>query len=511
MQIRSLLTAVAMTALLLLLPGVVRAGDSDGLITANRTFVPTEQEARFLQSLPSIKIMVDEAFVPLSYYNAKTHSYEGVSVDLFRHIAKRLGLKYQFLRDEKLSWADKIALFNNHKIDLLMSASVTEERSKYGLFTNSFYDSFYGAVAKKSRYLTLKNSYDLAHFKVGVTKATSILQFIKTFVPASQIVYYNNPAELYRGIRDGQVDVGLRNKYVFQEERFNMELFDLFMIHTIDESPCKYCYYFIKSDSNRKLIGIINRYLAGVDYGKLIAHYEKGEDELVLRYIHQVQEKKLLGLVTAGAAVSMLLACTAWLYYRKLSRKLAETNLKLESLIVTDALTGLGNRRHFDEVLSKEYARHERTGSELSLIMLDLDQFKPFNDNYGHIRGDECLQQVATVIGECACRAADLAVRYGGEEFACILPETDLSGAVAIAEKIRQGVLALAIPHKGSNVAEVVTTSLGVATVKCDSNESSADLLAHADEFLYRAKSYGRNRVEFSSLVPDCHSVPFPS
>ena len=183
---------------------------------------------------------------------------------------------------------------------------------------------------------------------------------------------------------------------------------------------------------------------------------------------------------------------------RKRSEEALETsNRKLEALSNTDGLTGIANRRRFDEVLAKEYARHVRSGAELSLILLDIDLFKSFNDCYGHLSGDECLQQVAQVMTACATRPADLVARYGGEEFACILPETGSRGAVVIAEKIRRGIIDRAIPHKGSTVADYVTASLGVVTVQCPTSGSALDLVAQVDELLYLAKASGRNRVEF--------------
>ncbi|MDR3439699.1 diguanylate cyclase [Telmatospirillum sp.] len=167
-----------------------------------------------------------------------------------------------------------------------------------------------------------------------------------------------------------------------------------------------------------------------------------------------------------------------------------------ESLLLasTDALTGLPNRRRFDEVLTSEYARHTRSGAELSLIMLDVDHFKAFNDTYGHVAGDDCLRQVARIIGSVIVRASDFAARYGGEEFACILPATDQSGAVAIAERIRLGISHLAIPHGHSGVADHVTVSLGVVTGRCIPGETALNVVTLADEQLYAAKSTGRNR-----------------
>jgi len=183
--------------------------------------------------------------------------------------------------------------------------------------------------------------------------------------------------------------------------------------------------------------------------------------------------------------------------HRKQAKEaLEESNRLLASLSITDALTGLANRRRFDAVLAHEHARHARSGAQLSLIMLDIDYFKAFNDSYGHVIGDDCLQRIAGVIAVCAARAADLPARYGGEEFACILPETDLSGAIAIAEKIRLGIMALAIPHDSSGIADLATASIGVVTITCNADKPAADIVVLADQMLYKAKSLGRNRIE---------------
>ena len=176
--------------------------------------------------------------------------------------------------------------------------------------------------------------------------------------------------------------------------------------------------------------------------------------------------------------------------------ELEESNRKLIALSATDGLTGISNRRHFDEMIAQEYARHARTGKHLSIIILDIDYFKSFNDIYGHVMGDDCLRQVANTTDKCATRPSDLVARYGGEEFICILPETDNPGALFVAEKIRRSVLELFIPHKGSTVSEFVTVSLGVVTVKCIPNGSTEEIVVLADELLYKAKSSGRNQIK---------------
>jgi diguanylate cyclase (GGDEF)-like protein len=172
----------------------------------------------------------------------------------------------------------------------------------------------------------------------------------------------------------------------------------------------------------------------------------------------------------------------------------------LSRLALTDSLTGLSNRRNFDDTLKLEFQRLVRGGGWLSLIMLDVDHFKSFNDHYGHVAGDECLRRIATEIGGLVCRAADLPARYGGDEFASILPDTDLVGASQVATRLREGIEALGIRHAHSQTADHVTASLGVATVRCLAGRISLGLLACADEQLYSAKRAGRNQVRTSLL-----------
>ena len=178
---------------------------------------------------------------------------------------------------------------------------------------------------------------------------------------------------------------------------------------------------------------------------------------------------------------------------------------ELERLARTDGLTGLANRRVFDETLEQEWKIARREKTHLSLLIADLDHFKLLNDCYGHQAGDECLQAVARVIATATHRPADLAARYGGEELAVILPRTREDGARTIAEYIRKSIEDLHIPHAmNRNHGEVATASVGVATSLCldpSRPETHHALLGIADQALYKAKNAGRNRVEFSMLV----------
>jgi len=184
-------------------------------------------------------------------------------------------------------------------------------------------------------------------------------------------------------------------------------------------------------------------------------------------------------------------------------RKAAEealqaANEKLHALSVTDALTGLSNRRSFDNALDRECRRAERAGQSISVVMIDIDKFKNYNDTYGHQEGDKCLKQVAQALLRAFRRPGDLAARYGGEEFAVILPETDELGAMYVADKLRSIVHALALEHRGTELGRV-TISLGVACAEAGTSIDQAALVRQADLALYQAKKTGRNKVACAS------------
>ena len=174
-------------------------------------------------------------------------------------------------------------------------------------------------------------------------------------------------------------------------------------------------------------------------------------------------------------------------------------NQQLAALSTTDSLTGIANRRRFDEVLQTELRRAARSHQAVALLMLDIDYFKNYNDHYGHLSGDDCLRQIGQVLQAQMRRASDLAARYGGEEFAVILFDSNSDAANVMAENIRKAIAALNIAHATSPFGHV-TCSIGGTTLLAEDNVSPLALLKMADAALYMAKSQGRNQVVFNQI-----------
>ena len=195
---------------------------------------------------------------------------------------------------------------------------------------------------------------------------------------------------------------------------------------------------------------------------------------------------------------SMVVLMSLFVDLTSLYRRVKQVNTMLAQLASRDGLTGLANRRTFDDMLSTEWRRAQRLQQPLALLMLDVDHFKLYNDAYGHLGGDDCLRRMAGVIAAHCARPGDLAARYGGEEFAIILPNTDVAGAANLATRIRDSVAALGLPHLQSSLRRV-SVSIGVAVTLPSPAQQPAALVSHADRALYKAKHLGRDRVHVAA------------
>ncbi len=180
---------------------------------------------------------------------------------------------------------------------------------------------------------------------------------------------------------------------------------------------------------------------------------------------------------------------------KQTEQQLLQLQQQLEELSYLDGLTGVANRRMFDNRLQVEWSNAQRTSQPLSLILLDIDYFKEYNDHYGHIQGDDCLKNVALALSGAVVRPRDLMARYGGEEFVLLLPETDAQAAAQVAERCRQLIHEQQIQHAHSQVAPLLTLSLGVGTLIPGPFDQPQALLEQVDRLLYKAKHSGRNQA----------------
>jgi len=265
---------------------------------------------------------------------------------------------------------------------------------------------------------------------------------------------------------------------------------------------------------------MVKAFIASEAQHKVFRNRSPLDDENRLYSVRQVEELPFIIVVGEAdrdwqaswiqrvwgtAATLLILWLVAFITLRydwKLQRKnkeVEEANFQLAVLSETDGLTGLYNRRKFDQAFESEWLRARRSKASLTVAMFDIDQFKAFNDNYGHLAGDDCLKKVASALASCINRSGDLVARYGGEEFVVILPGITPEDAFEIIEKMRVTVAALNIPHTGNKGMAIVTISAGLVTRIPSKKDALEGLLKEADDCLYQAKEQGRNRVFLAS------------
>lgn len=285
-------------------------------------FFLTEKEKDFIRSMGEIRVMVDDDFAPLSFYDKEKGKYAGASVDLFENMADMIGLEYTFIRDESLSWSNKVNRVKNKEIDLLFPISMTPTRQKFGLFSQPYYSTYYSVITKTENAKEIKHAQELLHEKVGIVKGTSISDFIETILPKEQITYFDSDRLMYDGLENGDIEYIIQNENVFLEDYYENELFDLTAAYRILESPKYYCYFFAKTHEMEKLISIMNRAMNYFDAGEMVEKYKVGESDLRNRYIEQKRNQNLIAFVLLIALIVLLLFVFGFVRTKRFSKKL---------------------------------------------------------------------------------------------------------------------------------------------------------------------------------------------
>lgn len=470
--------------------------------------ISPEQRAMF-SSLPPLRVVAVDS-PPLAQYVPERQAYEGVGIDVLCFISRELGIQYAVAPGRDETAAAKIRKVQEGNADLFISLSHSPERAVHGLFTLPYYESHYAVIARHDApAVSIRSLDELADYRVAYVKGVSFEPLLQRIVPAGQLLAYDQTTSdgLFQAAVDGTVDVVVFNKDIFIEKRYRQEFFDLDIALTLSDHPRGYRFYFSQSPEHVQLVQAFDRYLEAIDLSRSISRHEVGERHFLERYIAQREQRAIMQVAIGAALLLTVVFFLAFLHYRRLTGQLTERSLrvqqqqqdlqaaylKLEALSLTDSLTGLSNRRQFDQMLRYEYTRRQRTGSPLSLLVIDVDHFKKVNDQYGHATGDSYLRTIAQVLESTAARSTDLVARYGGEEFACLLPDTPANEAYALAERIQQGIAGQKLPNALA-APPVLTLSIGIATLM-QGDPGAQQLFELADTQLYAAKKAGRNRI----------------
>ena len=470
----------------------------------------TEEERRWLDSQPPLQVAVFRGATPLAEYDEDSGTYHGISLDVFCFIAEQLDLRYKLVEKGRWGFPEQMHAVQQGELDMVMPISRQREREVHGLFTDPYFRTYYVTVSRRGQLQTLENFAGQSSYRVGVLGNAALTQDLQETLPDARLRIFDSQTDrekFYHALREGEVDILLQNKEIFVEDRYRYGLFDLDVTQILFQFPREYGFYFSDTESHAQLVTVFNRYLGNINVADSVMRHEGGEQRMVERYLQQQKWLYWQGLLIVTTTLLLLLALFYFWHYRRLSLRLdvsrtkilaqrqalVAANEELEELSMTDSLTGLANRRRFDEQLLLEHANHRRTRRPLSLLVVDMDHFKQVNDHLGHGVGDDYLRAAAKVLGSFCRRPGDLLARYGGEEMACLLPETSEREAVMLAERMREALASLRLPNPATEPG-YLTLSIGVATLS-EQDKAPEELLVEADAQLYQAKGKGRNRV----------------
>lgn len=460
---------------------------------------------------PVIRFLGNERLAPILYRDRGLT--RGVVADIARAIGDNAGYRTEVVA---MDWEEAQEMVLEGEADALLQINPTPEREELFDFSGELLRSEFSIFVRQGNQ-EIREPADLANRKVGVEAGGYPLQQLKKYggIAIERIPDWRTGFLL---LASGELDALVVDRWIGEYELAESGIRDIVVL----PEPVNVQYSRIAvRKGNKELLDVLNPGLREIredgTMDKILARWQG-------KNVVYFTEDRVRNVVvhSAIAVLSLILALTLYFMHRlrrgnrrleeevrlrtrelhEANEKLQAANMELERISLEDQLTGIPNRRAFDATLQRSWDTCSRRQVPLALIMMDIDNFKVFNDTFGHPAGDRCLQQVAGVIRGQVKRPEDLAARYGGEEFAVILPETPGEDAARIAESIRRGVEKLEISQADGK--SVVTISLGVVAVVPGPGLFPEDLTGAADRAMYQAKRKGRNRVVFQNLSPGC-------
>jgi diguanylate cyclase (GGDEF)-like protein len=448
----------------------------------------TREEKAYLDRKKQISLCVRTDAPPFEFLDS-SGEYRGIVADFYQLLSRKIGVPFQVSdKDFDSGGCDMMAAMTHNGPD----PSSVKPGSAY---------AGYPLVIATDRNALYINTLDAVGEKpIAVSTRAPFFTDIQARYPDVTVIPVDSVAQglekVHKGGVFGLVDTAPAIGYYIQEN-------NLFDLKISGELP--YEVHFqpgIRAD-DPLLFQIVEKAVHSLtpDEKKQIfqnwmtVNYEQGVDYTLLWRILTV-----LGIIGCFAVYRHISVTRYNVRLGRLNRELVAANKKLEAISYLDGLTGVPNRRKFDEVLETEWKRCERNQLPLTLLMIDIDYFKPFNDRYGHLEGDDCLKKVAKTIESLLRRPGDFLARYGGEEFSIVLPGIDAAGSDALARKILESVQALKIPNQDSDVSDCLTVSLGGISTVPSRSLPAKWFINKADQLLYRAKENGRNQYRLETL-----------
>lgn len=453
-------------------------------------------------SLGTILFLGNKNIAPIVY--EEDGIARGIAVDIVRALEDKIGYRIEV---DALDWVEAQNKVLAGEADALIQINPSPEREKVYDFSDELLESEF-SIFRNSGDSHIKALDDLINKSIGVERGGFPYNLLLKH-GGIKIVEIPSASYGFHLIKSGNLDAIVMDRWIGQYElaQSNIE-----GIEIVDQPIDRQYSRIAVKKGNKELLDIINTGLREIRTDSTMDGVIKDWKGKNVLYFTEEMITRMVLYTSIGIIVIILIIGTFLVIrYKKLSKKLEldvkekskeleeankllrQANMELEKISITDKLTNLYNRRYFDKTLQEAWALAKRESKPLALIMIDIDKFKNFNDTYGHMAGDKCLNKIANEIKNIINRPEDCLARYGGEEFAVILPDTPIDGAVTLAEKIREKVEK--IRDYDEEIDRRVTVSLGVAAIVPDHTTSPKDLIHAADQALYQAKEVGRNQV----------------
>jgi diguanylate cyclase (GGDEF)-like protein len=450
----------------------------------------TKAEKDFLASIGGkVTFCVDPDWEPFEVISPKGR-HEGIAADLLRLATERVGLTLELVPTK--NWDDSISASKSGQCTLLSFLNQTPKRDEWLIFTEPMFTDSNVFITREEHPFIVDPAM-LEGETIALPSGTSIEERIRRDYPNLRPVITNSEAEAIDLVSSKKASMTMRSLIV---AAYTIRKEGLFNLKISGQLPNYTNNLRVGVLRNQNVIrDILNK---GIN---TITPTERGQ--IINRHVSiKVQTGIDYALtIKIGVSLTLILMAVAYWGWRmlKLSRELKYANCQLAAISNTDGLTGIANRRHFDDFFANEWRRAKRVGAKIGVAMIDVDWFKKYNDFYGHQAGDECLKAVAQILKSATHRVGDIAARYGGEEFTIICTATDTDCITNIAEMVHAEINRLQLAHEKSPFGHI-TISIGVASVVPHGDNTPQSLLLLADNSLYQAKELGRNRIIVGSV-----------
>jgi diguanylate cyclase (GGDEF)-like protein len=466
----------------------------------------TPEELEYIQHNSVVKVATESDNYPLSFYSHNENKLQGIAFDVMSELNLITGLSFEIANTPDMRFLDLTAMVERGEASLVTVIIRTKEREKNFLLPETPVMKDFSVLISKSEFPNVQLD-GLANVTVGLVKGTMQTKLFKQWFPRyKKYREYDSMDSVFNALERGDVDMFMAmSNYLLSIE--NYKEITGYKANVVFDNHSDIFFGLNKNEA--VLCAIIDKALAIIDL-EAISRYWMNKRYDYRSKVIEAQRPWLIGTIVLSFAV---LAFVLILFFKKrnegkrleilVKKRTSEIEKQrklLEYMSLTDSLTGLPNRRNFDMQLDIEWQSAIRENQTISFLMLDIDHFKDYNDKYGHQQGDEVLRIIAKIVEQTPKRPGDFVARWGGEEFAVLLSNTDVSGALKVANAIRANVEKTNVFVKG--FAAKLTISIGVNTQSPKQDSSLEAFIAVADKELYRAKDSGRNRVCCVSMRP---------